>query len=196
MTIIGNASMPQRGRSHAWSGIACGGGDGRAGGRDRHGHGADGGHGGRARQARRPSRSKQSPRSRCGSHRTAARPPNWFPPIAWCRAMRSSTPWKSATPAARRVRAPSVVYPIPEHMRYVADSAIGPGAEVSYSIDGGRSFDQPENLKVAGPAGAPRPADGGRLHPYPLAVQARPQGQIGGIRAVSRGSEIVGTKTS
>lgn len=55
--------------------------------------------------------------------------------------------------------APSVVYPIPDHTRYVADSAIGPGAEVSYSVDGGRSFDQPENLKVAGPAGAPRPAD-------------------------------------
>ncbi len=57
------------------------------------------------------------------------------------------------------VPAPSVVYPIPDHTRYVADSAIGPGAEVSYSVDGGRSFDQPENLKVAGPAGAPRPAD-------------------------------------
>ncbi len=56
------------------------------------------------------------------------------------------------------VRAPSVVYPVPEHTRYVADSAIGPGAEVSYSIDGGRSFGQPENLKVAGLAGAPRPA--------------------------------------
>jgi hypothetical protein len=40
----------------------------------------------------------------------------------------------------------------------VADSAIGPGAEVSYSIDGGRSFDRPENLELAGPAGAPRPA--------------------------------------
>ncbi len=56
------------------------------------------------------------------------------------------------------VPAPSVVYPVPEHTRYVADSAIGPGAEVSYSIDGGRSFDEPENLEVAGPAGAPRAA--------------------------------------
>ena len=57
------------------------------------------------------------------------------------------------------VPAPSVVYPIPEHTRYVADSAIGPGAEVSYSVDGGRSFGEPENLEVAGPAGgAPRPA--------------------------------------
>ncbi len=57
------------------------------------------------------------------------------------------------------VRAPSVVYPVPDHTRYVADSAIGPGAEVSYSVDGGRTFDRPETLNVAGPAGAPRPAD-------------------------------------
>ena len=32
--------------------------------------------------------------------------------------------------------APVIVHPIPEHMRYVADSAVGPGAEVSYSVDG------------------------------------------------------------
>ncbi|MGP8166019.1 MAG: hypothetical protein ACLQAR_10885 [Steroidobacteraceae bacterium] len=56
------------------------------------------------------------------------------------------------------VPAPSVVYPVPEHTRYVADSAIGPGAEVSFSIDGGRSFDEPEKLELAGSAGAPRPA--------------------------------------
>jgi len=56
------------------------------------------------------------------------------------------------------VPAPSVVYPVPEHTRYVADSAIGPGAEVRYSVDGGHSFGEPENLQVAGPAGAPRPA--------------------------------------
>ena len=43
-------------------------------------------------------------------------------------------------------------------MRYVADSAVGPGAEVSYSVDGGRSFDRAENLKVPGKDGEPRPA--------------------------------------
>jgi uncharacterized repeat protein (TIGR01451 family) len=48
--------------------------------------------------------------------------------------------------------------PIPAHMVYVADSAIGPGAEVSYSVDGGRSFDKPENLVVHGPEGKSRPA--------------------------------------
>jgi uncharacterized repeat protein (TIGR01451 family) len=56
------------------------------------------------------------------------------------------------------LEAPTVVHPIPEHMRYVADSAVGPGAEVSYSVDGGRSFDRAENLKVLGRDGEPRPA--------------------------------------
>jgi uncharacterized repeat protein (TIGR01451 family) len=56
----------------------------------------------------------------------------------------------------RAVPAPSVPFEIPEHMRYVADSAAGPGAEVSYSVDGGHTFDRPENLKVAGPKGQMR----------------------------------------
>jgi uncharacterized repeat protein (TIGR01451 family) len=56
------------------------------------------------------------------------------------------------------LEAPVVAQPIPEHMRYVADSAVGPGAEVSYSVDGGHSFDRAENLKVPGKDGEPRPA--------------------------------------
>jgi uncharacterized repeat protein (TIGR01451 family) len=59
---------------------------------------------------------------------------------------------------AAAVRAPNVPYPIPDHMRYVADSAAGPGADVTYSIDGGRTFDRPENLKVAEPGGQMRTA--------------------------------------
>jgi hypothetical protein len=43
-------------------------------------------------------------------------------------------------------------------MSYVADSAVAPGAEVSYSVDGGRTFDAPENLTVHGPDGKERPA--------------------------------------
>jgi uncharacterized repeat protein (TIGR01451 family) len=54
--------------------------------------------------------------------------------------------------------APAVTYPIPEHMQYVADSAVGPGAEVSFSVDGGRSFDTAENLKVRTPEGSLRAA--------------------------------------
>jgi uncharacterized repeat protein (TIGR01451 family) len=54
--------------------------------------------------------------------------------------------------------APMVTHPVPEHMRYVADSAVGPGAEVSYSVDGGHSFERAENLKVPGVDGRLRPA--------------------------------------
>jgi uncharacterized repeat protein (TIGR01451 family) len=49
---------------------------------------------------------------------------------------------------ATALDAPIVTHPVPEHMRYVANSAVGPGAEVSYSVDGGHSFDSAENLKV------------------------------------------------
>ncbi len=56
------------------------------------------------------------------------------------------------------VPAPTVTNPIPAHMQYVADSAVGPGAEVSYSVDGGLSFDKPENLQVPTPDGRRRAA--------------------------------------
>ena len=54
--------------------------------------------------------------------------------------------------------APTVTYPIPTHMVYVADSAVGPGIEVSYSVDSGRSFDIPEKLRVQDANGQLRPA--------------------------------------
>jgi uncharacterized repeat protein (TIGR01451 family) len=54
--------------------------------------------------------------------------------------------------------APTVTYPIPTHMVYVADSAVGPGTEVSYSVDSGRSFDIPEKLKIQEAKGQLRPA--------------------------------------
>jgi uncharacterized repeat protein (TIGR01451 family) len=40
-----------------------------------------------------------------------------------------------------------VIQPVPNHTMYLADSAVGPGVDVDYSVDGGRSFDRPENLK-------------------------------------------------
>jgi uncharacterized repeat protein (TIGR01451 family) len=52
--------------------------------------------------------------------------------------------------------APVVIQPVPEHMRYVADTAVGPGVEVTYSVDGGHTFDRAENLKVSGSDGKPR----------------------------------------
>jgi uncharacterized repeat protein (TIGR01451 family) len=60
--------------------------------------------------------------------------------------------------AESQVDAPSITYAIPEHMQYVPDSAIGPGATVSYSVDGGQSFARAENLKVLQPDGRSRPA--------------------------------------
>ncbi len=54
--------------------------------------------------------------------------------------------------------APTVTFPIPEHLHYVADSAVGPGAEVSYSVDGGRHFERAGNLKARGPDGKLRAA--------------------------------------
>ncbi len=56
------------------------------------------------------------------------------------------------------LEAPTIIHPIPEHVRYVADSAVGPGAEVSYSVDGGKSFDRAENLLVKTDDGQSRPA--------------------------------------
>ncbi len=52
----------------------------------------------------------------------------------------------------------SFTSPIPEHMIYVANSAVGPGAEVSYSVDGGRQFASPAELTVPDGHGASRPA--------------------------------------
>ena len=59
---------------------------------------------------------------------------------------------------AETLNTPVIVHPIPEHMRYVADSAVGPGAAVSYSVDGGKSFDRAENLKARAADGQERKA--------------------------------------
>ena len=53
---------------------------------------------------------------------------------------------------------PIVIYPVPEHMTYTPDSAVGPGTEVTYSVDAGRSFDVPENLTIQEPGGQLRAA--------------------------------------
>src|SRR5450631_1170790 len=59
---------------------------------------------------------------------------------------------------ATSVRAPTVTYAVPAHMVYIADSATGPGAEVSYSVDGGQTFGQPENLRTLDADGHDRAA--------------------------------------
>jgi uncharacterized repeat protein (TIGR01451 family) len=59
---------------------------------------------------------------------------------------------------AATVPPPTVTYPVPEHMIYTADSAVGPATQVSYSVDGGLTFDVPENLKISQPGGNERAA--------------------------------------
>ena len=60
--------------------------------------------------------------------------------------------------AATTVPRPVVTYPIPTHMTYTPDSAVGPGTEITYSVDAGRSFDVPENLRIQEPGGQLRAA--------------------------------------
>lgn len=48
--------------------------------------------------------------------------------------------------------------PIPEHTTYVDGSAKGEGVAISFSVDGGKSYNQPAQLKVKGADGKLRPA--------------------------------------
>lgn len=52
----------------------------------------------------------------------------------------------------------SVDNPVPEHMAYVANSAIGPNTEITYSIDGGYHFDKPDALRKKDADGSDRAA--------------------------------------
>ncbi len=52
----------------------------------------------------------------------------------------------------------SITNPVPEHMMYSEGSASGKNTSVTFSIDGGKHFDAPENLKVKMDDGTERPA--------------------------------------
>lgn len=55
-----------------------------------------------------------------------------------------------------------ITNPIPQHMVYTEASAIGEETFISYSIDGGKTYDVPENLKKVGVDGEmhqARPSD-------------------------------------
>src|ERR1700736_2597467 len=56
------------------------------------------------------------------------------------------------------VAAPSVIEAVATHMAYLADTATGPGAEVTSSVDDGHTFAVPESLEVLGVDGRPRVA--------------------------------------
>ncbi len=51
-----------------------------------------------------------------------------------------------------------VTSPVPPDVAYVAGSATGSGSHVLYSVDQGRTFGQPAELKVAGADGSLRAA--------------------------------------
>ncbi len=52
----------------------------------------------------------------------------------------------------------AVIQPVPVGMRYSPGSATGPGAVITFSVDGGETFDIPEALSVAVEGGEARPA--------------------------------------
>lgn len=47
-----------------------------------------------------------------------------------------------------------ITSPIPPEVRYLEGTAYGPGCDVLFSVDGGRSFGAPAELRVTGAAGA------------------------------------------
>lgn len=52
-----------------------------------------------------------------------------------------------------------ITSPIPPDLRYLPDSASGPGADVLFSVDNGRSFGRPEELTLQDSDGNVRGAD-------------------------------------
>lgn len=46
-----------------------------------------------------------------------------------------------------------ITCPVPSDLRYVAQSASGPGSDVLFSVDSGRTFGRPEELTIATPDG-------------------------------------------
>jgi uncharacterized repeat protein (TIGR01451 family) len=51
-----------------------------------------------------------------------------------------------------------ITNPIPEHMVYKDSSASGDGTAIVFSVDDGKTFDTPENLKIKDAAGKEFPA--------------------------------------
>jgi len=46
-----------------------------------------------------------------------------------------------------------ITCPVPSDLRYVPQSASGPGSDVLFSVDSGRTFGRPEELTIATPDG-------------------------------------------
>ena len=54
-----------------------------------------------------------------------------------------------------------ITNPIPPEMRYLAGTAFGPGSEVLYSVDGGRTYGLPSELFLTAGDGSRRAAEAG-----------------------------------
>jgi len=57
------------------------------------------------------------------------------------------------------VDAVRITSPVPADVRYVADSASGPGSEALFSVDQGRTFGRPDELTIVGADGVARAAE-------------------------------------
>jgi uncharacterized repeat protein (TIGR01451 family) len=81
----------------------------------------------------------------------------------------------------------AITNPIPTHMRFQPGGVFGPNSAITFSIDGGKTFDRPENLFIMDQAGRrfpARPTDYTHIRwvlEKPLGPQAK--GQVG-FRAV------------
>lgn len=71
-----------------------------------------------------------------------------------------------------------VTNPVPEHTRFVANSAAGPGTEVTYSVDGGKSFAPADRLNVRGADGERAATADDYTHLRFRLVNPLPPGQV------------------
>lgn len=64
-----------------------------------------------------------------------------------------------------------LMLPMPQNTRYVAGTAAGAGADITFSADGGQTFARPEQLRVEGPGNRIAPVSYTHIRwqwPYPL----------------------------
>lgn len=73
--------------------------------------------------------------------------------------------------------------PIPDEVAYKDGSAFGPGTEIEFSVDGGKTWGKPETLKVKGADGKLRAASGSDYsHARWTLLSAVAPGQKGFVR--------------
>jgi uncharacterized repeat protein (TIGR01451 family) len=65
---------------------------------------------------------------------------------------------KIRNPTSEPARDVTVIQRIPSNTTYVANSAAGPSADITFSVDGGQTFKRPHELTVVTAAGVTRPA--------------------------------------